>query len=98
MNIQIGERHRITSDSLNVTVEEKAEPKAERKEEGKEGTWKGIAHFAKLEQAIKYALDRRIRISDASTLEEVLSVIEEVKHDIAEAVSGLKDTEMSVGR
>jgi hypothetical protein len=89
--IPINEKYRITSDTMNVIVEQLIQPK----DATKEPAWKQVAYFAKPEQAVQYVLDRETRLSDAATLRELIGHMRAVRDEIREVAKKFNETELS---
>lgn len=82
MDIAIGEKYRITSDTMNVIVEQLVKPK----DVGKDPAWKQVAYFRTPEQAIQNILDREARLSEATTLRDLLAHMRAVRDDVCDMV------------
>jgi len=62
----VGSKHKIESDDLNVTVYEKRESK-----EGKEDTWRPIGYFSRIDNALKFLVDRGVKETGLKDLKTV---------------------------
>lgn len=82
VNIAIGGKYRITSDAMNVIVEQLVKPK----DAAKEPAWKQVAYLRTPEQAIQNILDREARLSEATTLKELLAQMRAVRDDVRDMV------------
>ena len=82
MNIQINEKYRIISDSLNIIIQHLPEPK-----EGNEPTWKSISFHRTLEQAITWLFDREIRLSEANEIHKLMECITDARNTLTSALS-----------
>lgn len=81
MNIKLNSKYRITSDKLNVIIEQYFVPK----EQG-EPYWKAISYHPSLDKAIMSLLDLDIRLSCAQSLQEVAECIQETRKALYEAI------------
>jgi hypothetical protein len=100
MNIVIAGKYRLTSDALNVMVHElrtidptKSPNWPKRQAEGADPTprqeWsEPISFHSTVDRAITAIIDREIRLSDASTLDELIAEIHAIKTKVKEALSG----------
>lgn len=86
MNIQLTDTYRITSDKLNIILEEKFE---KRDGKGKfaqltgEFDYRPIAYFRELEHLANSVVKREIINSDATNLYDIVHKIEELKEEIS---------------
>ncbi|UGB31690.1 hypothetical protein [Metabacillus sp. B2-18] len=87
MNILVGDKYKITSDKLNITVNESYEKLNDEKEPTGEIDFKPIGHFGNLVQACNFLLDRDIKIGDAENLSELFKEIHAAKKRICESIS-----------
>ncbi|MBO1513243.1 hypothetical protein [Metabacillus bambusae] len=85
MNIKIGDSYLITSDSMNVTLNQRYEKKKDGAGTG-EFDYKPIGYFSSLVHACNSLLDREIRISDAENLSELVKTIHDTKVLIKECI------------
>ncbi|WP_026975851.1 hypothetical protein [Alicyclobacillus contaminans] len=83
MNIPVGHKYRLTSDNLNIVVEQRAD---NARKEGAEPGWRPIAYFARMEQAIDFLLERHIKASEAMTLQELANDIHSARTALYEAI------------
>ena len=81
MFLQIDNEYALETDAHNWIVSVKTtEPKA--------GTfWKGVAFYNTLESAVNGLIDRKIKLSNANTLQESLSDIKDIVGVVTEALS-----------
>ena len=68
----IGDKYRIESDSLNVTLYERAKSKTAAT------NWRSIAFFSSVQNALDYLIDLEVM---ATGLKDLKSVAEKVKSD-----------------
>ena len=81
MNIKIGDDYLITSDSLNVVVNQRYEKKQDGAGTG-EFNYKQLGFFGTLTQACNFILEREIKVSDAENLAELVETIFNIKNQI----------------
>lgn len=91
MKIQVGENWLITSDPMNVILQQRYEKQKEGKPSG-EFDWKNIAYCKDLSQACDKMLERELNIADAENLAEIACIIHRAKTDILAAVAGETDS------
>lgn len=86
MNIAIGEKYRLTSDKMNVIVNERYEKQVEGQPSG-EYDFKAVAFTGKLEQACLWIMQREINVADAENLSELVGIIQDAKKRIQDAMN-----------
>ena len=81
MFLQIDKEYALETDAHNWIISVKTtEPKA--------GTfWKGIAFYTTLENAVNGLIERKIKLSNADTLQDALSDIKDIVGDVTKALS-----------
>lgn len=93
LNIAVGKDYRITSDSMNIIVNERyfADPtKApnwkQREAEGASPEpvekWREVSFHSRVESAMNKIVDKTILRSDAETFSELLREIREIRREI----------------
>lgn len=81
MNIQITDNYRITSDKLNIILQEKYE---KRDGKGKNATptgefnYQNVGYFGNLDHLVKRLVEKEIYNSDAESLHSVVDQIDEL--------------------
>ncbi len=88
MNIRIGKKHIITSTSMNIVLKEKRTKGVDSKQPGEE-YWVDIGYYGKVEHAVNALLDRKVRVSDARTLADVVKVVENTRKLIKDSLEGI---------
>ena len=91
MKINIGGRYLITSDSMNVVLNQRYEKKKDGIETCEHG-YKQIGFYSTLEQACNALMDREIKLSDAENLSELVKVIYDTKALIKDYIKEREDT------
>ncbi|UTG85089.1 hypothetical protein [Bacillus paranthracis] len=86
MEINIGEKYKITSDTFNVIVNQRFNKKV------KEGAdpafdYKPVSFHPTLEKACISLLNRELRENESKSITELILVIQKATTDICEAVS-----------
>lgn len=89
MNIKIGNSYLVTSDSMNVVLNQIYEKKKEGEPSG-EFDYKPIGYYSSLSQACNALLERKIRISDAENLSELVKEIHDTKVLITSSIEAAK--------
>ena len=69
MNIKIGTNYRITSDSLNFTLQELVPPNGKGKKT--EPTWGRDKYYPRLSQALDAVMKHELRKSEATSIKEL---------------------------
>lgn len=87
MLIPINANYRITSDSMNITVEKRRVTK----EDGKarvagEDYWVASAYFPNMQLAAKWLIDQQVRESGVTSLNEVISEIRKANDELIAAI------------
>jgi hypothetical protein len=85
VRIQVGENYLITSDPLNVIVNQRYEKKKDGQPSG-EYDFKAIAFCKNLEAACIYLFEKELNVADAENLSELMEVIINTKRDIRAAL------------
>jgi head-tail adaptor len=93
VRIQVGEKYLITSDPLNVIVNQRYEKQKDGQPSG-EYDFKAIAFCKNLEAACIYLFEKELNVADAENLSELMSVIINVKRDIQASMEIMKDEEI----
>ncbi|MEC0756486.1 hypothetical protein P8884_22700 [Bacillus haynesii] len=88
--------YKLTSDERNVIVNEryftdptKAPNWPKRLAENPDldpspiARWREVAYFSTIDRAIMFVMDRRIKLSDAKTMEELARIIREFRGELA---------------
>lgn len=86
MNIQLTDTYRITSDKLNIILEEKFEKRDGKGKNAQltgEFDYRPIAYFRELEHLANSVVKREIINSDATNLYDIVHKIEDLKEEIA---------------
>ncbi len=78
MNIQIGEKYKITSDAYNVVINQKYQKEAKEGEEPKY-EYKAIGFYPNLEKACIGLLDKDLRDSEATSIKDLMLEIKSAK-------------------
>ncbi|OOZ76565.1 hypothetical protein BHL35_25410 [Bacillus cereus] len=78
MNIQIGEKYKITSDTYNVVINQKYQKEAKEGEEPKYD-YKPIGFYPNLEKACIGLLDKDLRDSEATSIKDLMLEIKNAK-------------------
>jgi len=78
MNIQIGEKYKITSDAYNVVINQKYQKEAKEGEEPK-CDYKAIGFYPNLEKACIGLLDKDLRDSEATSIKDLMLEIKSAK-------------------
>lgn len=82
MNIKIG-KYRLSSDSMNFIISEIKVFGEDSKKTGEEYDSE-YTYYASLEQAFNGLFDKRLRESDANTLEELVNDVKAVRNELKE--------------
>ena len=78
MDIRIGDKYAIQSDSYNIILREKRIKGEDSKNPGEE-YWIDIGYYAKLDQAVEALIDLRLKQSDVNSLLEAIAVMRETR-------------------
>lgn len=93
MLIQINDKYRITSDSMNVIIEEHRVAGNKSKNPGEE-YWVGISFHPTVELAIKWFMQREIRLSDTLGIYALMDCIKELEKNVTKALKSLELTSL----
>jgi len=96
IEIPISPDYKLTSDERNIIVKEryftdptKAPNWPKRIAENPDldpspiARWREVAFFSTIDRAIMYVMDRRIKLSDAKTMEDLARIIREFRGELA---------------
>lgn len=96
IEIPISPDYKLTSDERNIIVNEryftdptKAPNWPKRFADNPDldpspiARWREVAYFPSVDRAIMFVMDRRIKLSDAKTLEELARIIREFRGELA---------------
>lgn len=86
MKIKIGEDWLITSDSMNVILNQRYEKQNKEKQPSGEHDWKSVGFYKNLEHACIALIDKGIQAADAENLAEIHAVILDVKRQVMAAM------------
>jgi hypothetical protein len=97
LNIVINKEYRITSDGLNIILQRrrivdptKSPNWSRMKAKGADPTprdeWKDEGYYNTVEAALNGIVDRRIKESDAQTVDELISEIRQIRREINEVL------------
>jgi len=86
MEIYIGDKYRITSDPLNIMLEQKTIGKGE-KNMGKV-VWVNKGYYPNIETACLALLELRMNTSDARSIGELMQLVKDCSMSIVECVKG----------
>ncbi|AGT13568.1 hypothetical protein TROLL_43 [Bacillus phage Troll] len=75
MNITVGEQYKLTSDPMNVIINEKYEKK-NKQQEVVGHDYKAIGYYPNVTKALVALLHKDLRESEATSVEELLEAIE----------------------
>jgi hypothetical protein len=81
MAIIIGNKYKIESDKLNVTVS------TFRHSEKKGDVWDNEFYFSSVEAALKYLIDREVLLTEMKDLKTIIDAINSAKSEILKALS-----------
>ncbi len=88
MDIKIGKKYVITSDSYNIILHQNKKRK-EGKQKGEEYQ-EVLGYYPNLDNCLQALLDHDLRESQASSLRDVLDRADEVKKWIEKSLKGVK--------
>ncbi|UNA01448.1 hypothetical protein MG295_00031 [Bacillus phage vB_BcgM] len=74
MEIYIGEKYKLTSDPMNVIINEKYEKKKEGKVVGHD--YKVVGYYSNVTKALVALLHKDLRESEAKSVEDLIDAIE----------------------
>ena len=90
LNIEVGANHRLTSDAYNVIIQQKGyvDPTASTRWMDGDPTelieeWRSLSWHATVDKALAALLERRVRESDAESLECLRSEIRGLRREIS---------------
>ncbi|TWJ39208.1 hypothetical protein CHCC5027_2687 [Bacillus paralicheniformis] len=96
IEIPISHDYKLTSDERNIIVNEryftdptKAPNWPKRLAENPDldpspiARWREVAYFSSIDRAIMFVMDRRVKLSDANTLEDLERIIREFRRELA---------------
>lgn len=97
LNIRISEDWRITSDSHNVILNQrimvdptKSPSWEKRKKEGASPEpredWKEVGYYSSVERAMEAAVDKAVLKSDATTIQQLLQEITQLRREISDSI------------
>jgi hypothetical protein len=95
MDIQINDQFKLTSDPLNIVLEESYEKNRENESDPIERGWRKVGYYGSIESACLDILKRSINKSDSDTLYGLLKKIETVEENIISAIKGAKNNEQN---
>ncbi|AIW03542.1 replication initiation protein [Bacillus phage Moonbeam] len=84
MNIQLNENYKLTSDQHNVILNRKNKKKEDNP--NTEDTYSAIAFYPNLEQACNGLIDKEIRLSEATSIEQLVNDMTKLKDEIVVAI------------
>lgn len=89
LNIEINHDVKLTSDSagLNVMIEERIYKKDEFEIEEPTDKFKVVGHYASVPSAVKGLIKRGLNKSDATSFDELMADMEQLKKEITESVT-----------
>jgi hypothetical protein len=87
MIININEQYRVTTDTMNFTLEKFVIPKPKDGEEQKQGDWQNVGYHADLDQCYKQLI--RLGMSEADGLTDVMNYIRGLHDDFIHAVKSI---------
>jgi hypothetical protein len=92
MLIPINEKYRITSDERNVIIEERRVSGSTGKKVKNPGEeyWVPMSFHPNLEYAIKWLLQREIRLSDALGIYALMDCIKDLETSVLQALTSLE--------
>ena len=86
MRIDINQKYCITSDSDQMTVNEKGTVEKEGSENFGKETLRPIGYFSTLAQCYRYLLHRQIRLSDAIGFKELMEEVGRIEAELNESI------------
>lgn len=86
MNIQIGDKYKLTSDAYNVVINQKYQKETKEGEELEFG-FKAVGFYPNLEKACVAMLDKDLRDSEATSIKDLMLEIKNAKLAILAGVS-----------
>ena len=87
MKIEINDKYRIQSDSVQIMVIQKSViSKPGSKHKGEEST-ATLGYFRTVQQAFKFLLQQQILDSDATSFEELIEEVERIEKELKQAIT-----------
>lgn len=93
MEIQLNEKYRITSDPMNIILEERYEKRVGKGKDAPlsgEFDYRALGYFRDLESAGKWLANRELYKYEGSDLEKAAKRVEKLRDEIIEAMKGVK--------
>lgn len=89
MNLQIGEDYRVVSDSNNLILLRKrvSDPNHHFSSGVPRVSWEVEGYYGRYEHLVNHLVEKEIRMSDATTLEELVKKVEKTKAVIVNKVN-----------
>ncbi|MEI2465170.1 hypothetical protein [Niallia taxi] len=87
MEIEIGDKYKLTSDPMNVILEEKYEKKPKDGTLAGEVDYKRVGFYKDIPSAALGLFRREVNLSEASTMNELVDLIKLTENNILDAVS-----------
>jgi len=84
MRIDINKEICLTSDADQITVNEKRTVQKEDSKNFGQETLVPLAYLKNLPQCAKFLIDRKVRVSDATTFKELLEEVRQFKKELME--------------
>lgn len=84
MNLQIGENYLLTADTYNIILNKRYKKQTKEGEPAQYG-WQQSAFYSNIENAFLGLLEKKIKDSDATTVNELIEEIRLAKSEIAAA-------------
>jgi len=95
MEVQVG-KYKISTDKYNFMIEEEVTPKRKRSEAGGQPYWITLSYHPTLELACRKLLQCKIKDTDASDLQGVMSCLESNTNIIVSAIGELNEVPVLV--
>lgn len=86
MNILIGNKYKISSDPLNIVLEEAYEKKRESEDDPSEVGWKKVGFYSSISSACNSIVKSEIHLSDAESISDLVECIQLTEARILEAI------------
>jgi len=87
LEIEIGNKYKLTSDPMNVILEEKYEKKVKDGALTGEVDYKRVGFYKDIPSAALGLFRREINLSEVNTMNELVDLIKETEKSILDAVS-----------
>lgn len=81
LNIRVDEEHRITSDKFQYMLQKRTIVKGEE-------TWKTLCYYPTFQSLLQELVHREVRLSDVSSVEELIEATESVSQRVTELCKG----------